>query len=122
MLPLSQLQNFLIILSCTLSLLKHLLTQLKDQQIEAPISLFSSNVQGIRLNYSKVEKQYFDVFKSIKHFRPFLLKMHTKIIVPFLAMRQFLMQRELGEKRENWVTTYYVVQQPPISYNFYTKL
>ena len=45
------------------------------------------------------------MFKSIKHFRPFLLKTHTKLIVPFLTVKELLVQRELGEKRENWVTT-----------------
>lgn len=50
------------------------LTQLNDQEIEALISFFSSNFQGAELNYSEVEKQAFAVFKSGKHFRPFLLK------------------------------------------------
>lgn len=59
------------------------LTQLNDQQIEAPISFFSSNFQGAELNYLEVEKHAFSIFKSLKHFRPFLLKIHTKIIVPF---------------------------------------
>ena len=80
------------------------LIQLNDQQIEAPISFFNSNLQGAELNYSFIEKQEFVVFKAIKHFRSFLLKNHTKIIVPFSAVRQLLMQRELGEKRANWVT------------------
>ena len=80
------------------------LTQLNNQKIEAPISLFSSNLQGVELNYSSVEKQAFVVFKAIKNFRPFLLKNHTKIIVPFSIVRHLLMQRELGEKRANWVT------------------
>lgn len=81
------------------------LTQLNDKQIEAPISFFSSNFQGAKLNYSEVEKKYFVVFKSVKHFRPFLLKTHTKIIVSFSVVRQLVMQREVGEKRKNWVTT-----------------
>ena len=80
------------------------LTHLNDQQIEAPISFFSSNLQGAKLNYSDVEIQAFAVFKSIKHFRHFLLKTHTKIIVPFSAVRQLLIQKEVGEKA-NWVTT-----------------
>lgn len=63
------------------------LTQLNDQEIEAPISFFSSNFQGDELNYSEVEKKAFSVFKSINHFRPFLLKPHTKIIVPFSTVR-----------------------------------
>ena len=46
------------------------LTQLNDQKIEAPISFFSSNLQGFELNYFDVEKQAFVVFKSIKNFRP----------------------------------------------------
>ena len=45
------------------------------------------------------------MYKAIKHYRPFLLKAHTKVIVPFSAVRQLLIQRELVEKRANWVTT-----------------
>ena len=50
-----------------------------------------------------MEKQAYAVFKSLKHFRPFLLKTHTKIIVPCSTVRQLLIQREVGEKRANWV-------------------
>lgn len=82
-----------------------LLTQINDQNLEAPISFYSWNLQGAKFNYSEVEKQAFTVYKSIKHFRPFLLKAHTKVIVPFLVVRQLLIQWELGEERENWVTT-----------------
>ena len=73
--------------------------------METPISFYSSNLQGAELNYSEVEKQAFVVYKVVKHYRPFLLKAHTKVIVPFSAVRQLLIQRELGEKRANWVTT-----------------
>ena len=40
-------------------------------------------------------KQDFTLFKSIKHFRPFPLKAHTKVIVLFSEVRQFLVQREV---------------------------
>eukprot|EP00253_Pinus_taeda_P009284 PITA_09284 len=80
------------------------LTQLNDHNLGARISFFSSNLQGAELNYSDVEKQAFVVFKAVKHYRPFLLKTHTKVIVPFPAVRQLLIQKELGEKRANWVT------------------
>jgi hypothetical protein len=33
------------------------------------------------------------------------LKSRTKIIVPYPAVRNLLVQKELGEKRENWVTS-----------------
>eukprot|EP00253_Pinus_taeda_P028458 PITA_28458 len=73
-----------------------ILTQINNHNLEAPISFFSSNFQGAELNYSEVEKQDFAVYKAIKHYRPFLLKAHTKVIVPFSALRQLLIQRELG--------------------------
>eukprot|EP00253_Pinus_taeda_P026856 PITA_26856 len=72
------------------------LTQLNDHNLEAPISFFSSNLQGAELNYSDVEKQAFVVFKAVKHYRPFLLKTHNKVIVPFPAVRQLLKQKEPG--------------------------
>eukprot|EP00253_Pinus_taeda_P001617 PITA_01617 len=80
------------------------LTQINNHNLEAPISFYSSNLQGAELNYSEVEKQAFAIYKVVKHYRPFLLKAHTKVIVLFSSVRQLLIQRELGEKRENWVT------------------
>ena len=62
-------------------------------------------MHGVELNYSDFEKQAFIVFNSIKHFRPFLLKSHTELVVPFSAVINLLMQREVGEKKANWVTT-----------------
>ena len=81
------------------------LTQINDHNLEAHISFYSSNLQGAELNYSEVEKQAFAVYKAVKHYRPFLLKAHTMVIVPFSSVRQLLIQRELGQKRANWVTT-----------------
>eukprot|EP00253_Pinus_taeda_P036378 PITA_36378 len=81
------------------------LTQINNHNLEAPISFYSSNLQGVELNYSEVEKQAFAVYKAVRHYRPFLLKAHTKVIVPFSSVRQLLIQRELEEKRANWVTT-----------------
>jgi hypothetical protein len=44
-------------------------------------------------------------FKAVKHFKSYLLKSRTKIVVPYLAMRNLLAQKELGEKRENSMTS-----------------
>jgi hypothetical protein len=34
-----------------------------------------------------------------------LLKSRTKVIVPYPAVRNLLVQKEQGEKRENWMTS-----------------
>lgn len=82
-----------------------ILTQADQDKAEAPIAFFSSNLQGVELNYSDIEKQAYVVFKAIKHFKPFLLKIHTKIVLPFPVVRNLLVQKDVGEKKENWVTT-----------------
>eukprot|EP00253_Pinus_taeda_P019572 PITA_19572 len=79
-------------------------TQANQDKAKAPIVFFSSNLQGAELNYSDVEKQAYVVFKAIKYFKPFLLKTHTKIIVLFPTVRNLLVQKDVGEKRANWVT------------------
>ena len=67
--------------------------------------LFTSSVfKGAELNYPEVDKQAYVVFKAIKHFRPYLLKSKTNVIVPFPAVRNLLVQKDLGEKTANWVT------------------
>ena len=78
-----------------------ILTQANQDNAKAPISFFSSNLQGAELNYSYLEKQAYAVFKEIKYFRPFLLKNHTKIIVLFPAVRIILVEKDVGEKRAN---------------------
>ena len=51
-----------------------------------------------------MDKQAYVVFKAVKQFRPYILKNRTKVIVPHPAVRSLFMQKELGERRGNWVT------------------
>jgi len=95
------LNNFILYTLASDSFYAAVLTQINDRNLEAPIPFYSSNLEGVEPNYSKVEKQAFVVFKAIKHFRPFLLKVHIKVIVPFSVVRQLLVQTKLGEKRAN---------------------
>ena len=79
------------------------LTQKNQQEDEVPISFMRSNLKGAELNYHKLDKQAFSMFKAVKHFRPYLLKSKTKVIVPFSAVRNMLVQKDLGEKRAHWM-------------------
>src|SRR5713226_7436944 len=64
----------------------------------------STGLQGAELNYPAIDKQAYAVFKAVKQFRPYILKNRTKVIVPYPAVRSLLVQKELGERRGNWVT------------------
>jgi hypothetical protein len=81
------------------------LTQKNSEGDEFPVDFMSSGLQGAELNYPEVDKHAYVVFKVVKHFRPFLLKSKTKVIVPYPTVRNLLVQKDLVEKRENWITT-----------------
>jgi hypothetical protein len=81
------------------------LTQKNAENHEVPITFMSSAFKGDELNYPAVDQQAYVVFKAVKHFWSYLLKSRTKVIVPYLVVRNLLVQKELGEKRANWVTS-----------------
>ena len=81
------------------------LTQKEDGGDEFPISFMSTGLQGAKLNYPAMDKQAYTVFKAVKQFRPYILKNRKKVIVPHPAVRSLFVQKELGERRGNWVTT-----------------
>jgi hypothetical protein len=62
------------------------LTQKDDDNNEALVSFMSTNLQGDELNYPTVDKQAYAVYKAVKHFRSYILKNHTKVIVPHPAV------------------------------------
>ena len=72
------------------------LMQKNHEDTEIPISFMSSTFKGAELNYSQVDKQAYRVYKSVKHYRTYLLKSGTKVIVPYAAIRNILIQKELG--------------------------
>ena len=73
---------------------------------EFPISFMSTGLQGAELNYPAIDKQAYAVFKAVKQFRPYILKNRTKVIIPYPAVRSLFVQKELGERRGNWVTNF----------------
>jgi hypothetical protein len=62
------------------------------------VSFMRIGLQGVELNYPAINKQNFVVFKVVKYFRPYLLRSHTKIIVPHSAVRSLLIQKEPGDR------------------------
>ena len=65
----------------------------------------SIGLQGVELNYPAINKQAHAFFKAVKQFRSYILKNRTKVIVPHLAIQNIFVQKEIGERRGNWVTT-----------------
>ena len=74
------------------------LTQKDAEDTEIPILFMSSTFKGAKLKYTQIDKQGYASYKSVKHFRPYLLKSKTKVIVPYATIRNVLVQKDLGEK------------------------
>jgi hypothetical protein len=81
------------------------LTQKNAESNEIPIAFMSSSFKGVDLNYPVVDQHAYAVFKEVKHFRSYLLKSRTKVIVPYPVVRNLLVQKELGEKWTKWMTS-----------------
>jgi hypothetical protein len=52
----------------------------------------STNLQGAELNYPTIDKHAYVVYKVVKHFRSYILKNHTKFIVPHVVVRSLFIQ------------------------------
>ena len=74
-----------------------MLTQKNEDGEEFPVSFMSIGLQGAELKYLAIDKQAFVVFKVVKHFHLYLLRSHTKIIVPHTTVRALLIQKEPGD-------------------------
>jgi hypothetical protein len=80
-----------------------ILTQKDDENNEALISFMSTNLQGTKLNYHAIDKHAYTIYKAVKHFRSYIPKNHTKVIVPHPTVRYLFTQQEMGERRGNWM-------------------
>lgn len=72
------------------------LMQKNDSGDEIPIMFSSSTFKGVELKYPEVDKHAYAVFKAVKHFRPYLLKSKTHVIVPLPAVRNLLVLLSLS--------------------------
>ena len=61
-------------------------TQKHHDDAEIPISFMSTTFKGAEHNQPQINKQAYFVYKSIKHYIPYLLKSQTKVIVPYAAI------------------------------------
>jgi hypothetical protein len=63
----------------------------------------STKLQGPELNYPAIDKKSYALYKAVKHFKSYILKTHTKVIVSHPAVRSLFTQQEMGERRGNWM-------------------
>jgi hypothetical protein len=69
-----------------------ILTQNDDDNNESLVSFMSTNLKGADLNYPTIDKQAYTVYRAVKHFKSYIVKNHTKVIVPHPVVRSLFTQ------------------------------
>jgi hypothetical protein len=85
-------KNFFLYTFSSDQFLAAILTQKDDKNNDVPISFMSTRLQGPDINYPTIEKHVYAVYKAVKHFRDYILKNHTKVIVPHPKVRSLFTQ------------------------------
>jgi hypothetical protein len=98
-------KNFLLYTFMSDHTLTTMLMQKNEQGDEYPVVFMRIGLQGDELNYPMVDEQDYTVHTTIKQFRPYILKNHTKVIIPHPKVGSLFVQRDLGEGRGNWMMT-----------------
>ena len=63
-----------------------------------------STLQAAEINYPKVDKQDYVIYKSIIHFKSYLYNSQMKVIVTYSIVINLLIHKDLGDKCAHWVT------------------
>jgi hypothetical protein len=79
------------------------LLQKNSEGYEQPISFFSKSLRDVALNYKIMEKQDFDLVKSIKDFRVYILHSHTIAYIPNAVVKDILTQDNPYGRRGKWI-------------------
>jgi hypothetical protein len=79
------------------------LLQRHAEGLEKPISFFSRELRDVETRYDIMEKKAYDLVKSLKAFKFYIL--HSKIIayVPSASIKEILIQPNMDGKRSRWI-------------------
>lgn len=54
------------------------------ENVDVPIFFMSLGLHGAELKCHDIDKHAFSIYKVVKHFHPYFLKAHTKLLCPIL--------------------------------------
>eukprot|EP00253_Pinus_taeda_P028346 PITA_28346 len=96
-------KEFHIFLFVSKDTLATVLLQAYEEGSEHPVAFFSKTLRDVELRYDIIEKQAYDIIKSLKAFRIYIL--HSKIItyVPISSVKDVLMQPDVDGRRAKWI-------------------
>ncbi|KAH9296570.1 hypothetical protein KI387_040158, partial [Taxus chinensis] len=71
---------------------------------EHPIAFFSQSLEDYEVTYSFIEKHVLAIIRSLKKFKHLVSNNKVQLLVSHVGVKDFLLSRDLNEKREGWIT------------------
>lgn len=81
-----------------------ILIQLNKEGSNHPIAFFSQGLEDYKVKYSFIEKHVLAIIRSLKKFKHLVSNNKIKILVSHAGVKDFLLKKDLNEKRAGWIT------------------
>jgi hypothetical protein len=77
--------------------------QKNAEGLEQPIAFFNRALRDVEIKYDIMEKQAYDLVKSLKDFKVYVF--HSKFIasIPSASVKEILIQPDIDERRRKWI-------------------
>ena len=79
------------------------LLQKNLQNMEQPIAVFSRVLRDSELKYNIIQNQAYDLVKTLKDFRVYVLHSHAIAYVPNVVVKDILTQLDPDGRRGQWI-------------------
>jgi hypothetical protein len=96
-------KEFLIFAFASSDTLVFVLLLRNTEGLELPISFFSKALRDVEMRYDIMEKQAYDLVKSLKAFRIYVLHSNIITYVPSSSVKEILIQPYIDGKRGKWI-------------------
>jgi hypothetical protein len=95
--------EFLIFSFASFDTLAVVLLQKNIEGLEQPISFFSRALRDAEIRYDITENKAYDLVKSLKAFRVYVLHSNIFSYVPSASVKEILIQPDIDGKRRKWI-------------------
>jgi hypothetical protein len=97
-------KNFYIFSFASSDTVAAVLLQKDDESLDHPVAFFSKTLRDVELRYDPIEKQSYNLIKSLKSFIIYILDEKVITYVPSASVKDVLTQPDIDQKRAKWIT------------------
>jgi hypothetical protein len=96
-------KDFLIFSFSSFDTVYAVLLQKNAEGLEKPIAFFSRALRDTEIKYDIMENKAYDLVKSLKDFRVYVLDSKLFSYVPSTSVKDILIQPDIDERRSKWI-------------------